>query len=81
MIELPKNVKLASSIGNHDFLMNIAVSVHDFSLEALRCMGIETENMINLLLEFCCKGPGKGKANQGSRNRAVERRGKSAYKH
>lgn len=32
-------------------------------------------------MEFCCKGPGKGKATQGSRDRAVECRGKSAYKH
>lgn len=81
MIELPKSVKLAGGIGNHDFLMNLAVFVHDFSVEALRCMGIETENMINVLLEFCWKGPGKGKATQGSRNRAVEYRGKSVYKH
>ena len=52
MTELPKSVKLAGGIGNHDFLMNLAVFVHDFSVEALRCMGIETENMINILLEF-----------------------------
>ena len=81
MIELPKSVRLASGIGNHYFLMNLAVFVRDFSLEALRCMGIERETMINLLLEFCCKGPGKGKATQGFRNRAVEHRRKSSYKH
>ena len=61
--------------------MNLAVFVCDFSLEALRCMGIERETMINLLLEFCCKGPGKGKATQRFRNRAVEHRQKSEYKH
>lgn len=38
-----KSVRLAGGIGNHDFLMNLAVLFADFSLEALRCMGIEVE--------------------------------------
>lgn len=43
--KLPKSIELAADIGNHEFLLTLAIFVCDVSSAALKSVGTETENV------------------------------------